>query len=56
MMVLSWFECLDDLLSNIILMWNGMIVVIGDVNFDFFCVWDFFVLCYISIFDMFGLE
>lgn len=40
----DWIEKFEDFFFNIVLIWEGMFVMIGDMNINMFNVFDLFVL------------
>lgn len=45
----DWIEKFEDFFFNIVLIWEGMFVMIGDMNINMFNVFDLFVSRYIGI-------
>ena len=51
-----WRECFEDLLSHITSMWDGMVVLTGDINFNLIGHPDSLVTRYSNTINTFGLE
>ena len=51
-----WLKYFEELLSHITSTWDGMVVLIGDINFDLIGRPDSLVTRYSNTLDMFGLE
>lgn len=51
----SWFESFEIFLVYLIVVWDGMLIIIGGINFDLLKLEDNFVKWYSGIFDVFEL-